>query len=196
MLKPRDLSIHELEQRVGQFFSICGRSDVFQHSLKVAHICKGIAAKYSMNENHAYACGLLHDLGRAYGDNEMVDFCSTNSIDIVEEETRAPGILHQKVSKLLASSEFEIDDEAILSAIEVHTTLCENPTDLALALFVSDKLSWDSNDNDEFTAEMLEMLDVSLRGSAAVYLKHLLSNPDNLPVVHPWTKSAYRTFCQ
>ncbi len=64
-----------------------------------------------------------------------------NNLYIDEAELKYPFILHQKISRLLANTFFNVEDERILSSIECHSTLKANPTSYDMALFVADKLS-------------------------------------------------------
>ena len=75
----------------------------------------------------------------------------------------------------LASQHFKITDEQVLSAIECHTTLRKNFTELDLIVFLADKISWDGGDNAPFRQGLLTALSVNLQSAALYYIKEFLT---------------------
>lgn len=111
-------------------------------------------------------------------------------ISLNKEEIEFPMIIHQKISKHIARQKFGIEDEAILSAIECHTTLKKNYSKLDLVLFIADKIMWDQEGEPPYLAGLLGELEYSLERAAFYYINYLLNN--NIKVVHPWLRDAYK----
>ena len=107
---------------------------------------------------------------------------------MLTEEREFPLIIHQKLSKYLASQHFKITDEQVLSAIECHTTLRKNFTELDLIVFLADKISWDGGDNAPFRQGLLTALSVNLQSAALYYINFIIA--DGLKVAHPWLLEA------
>lgn len=101
----------------------------------------------SISKSQAFVAGLLHDIGGVYPNHQRVEKAELFGIELLTEEREFPLIIHQKLSKYLAREHFKITDENILSAIECHTTLKENFTELDLIVFLADKISWDGGDD-------------------------------------------------
>jgi HD superfamily phosphohydrolase YqeK len=123
--------------------------------------------------------------------NQAVDAAAEYSIDVLEEERTAPGLLHQKLSKVMAAEAFGIRDSIVLKAIECHTTLKADANDIELILFVADKLTMDAPDSKPVIAGILKGLDQSLAHAAFSYINYSLENRDTLIVLHPWMLEAY-----
>ncbi|MDM5146351.1 hypothetical protein ICE98_03488 [Lactococcus lactis] len=138
--------------------------------------------------SQAFIAGLLHDIGGIYPNDQRVEKAEIFNIELLTEEREFPLIIHQKLSKYLASQHFKITDENILSAIECHTTLKENFTELDLIVFLADKISWDGGDNAPFRQGLLTALSVNLQSAALYYINFIID--DGLKVAHPWLLEA------
>ncbi len=78
----------------------------------------------------------------------------------------------------------------MLSAIECHTTLKGNPSELDKIVFVADKIAWDQSGTPPYLDDLLAALDRSLDQAALVYLDFLWDQREQLRVVHPWMVAA------
>ena len=95
----------------------------------------------------------------------MLSYALKNKLYIDEAEQRYPFLLHQRISKLIAESVFNITDPNILSAIECHTTLKANPTAYDMKISINDFIL-------RATAIALKEspnINVSLEGNEMVY---------------------------
>ncbi|MGX7010946.1 HD domain-containing protein [Lactococcus cremoris] len=142
----------------------------------------------SISKSQAFVAGLLHDIGGVYPNHQRVEKAELFGIELLTEEREFPLIIHQKLSKYLAREYFKITDENILSAIECHTTLKENFTELDLIVFLADKISWDGGDNVPFKEGLLTALSVNLQSAALYYIDFIIN--DGLKVAHPWLLEA------
>lgn len=161
---------------------------LFQHSLAVAKTAKELAEKNHADSDQAFIAGLLHDIGGIYPNNERVKIAEKLGIELLKEELEFPLIIHQKISKLLAKIFFGVLDENTLNAIECHTTLRANFTELDLIVFLADKISWDGGDNAPFKKVLNEALETSLEAAALAYIDFIID--EGLKVVHPWLLEA------
>ena len=107
--------------------------------------------------------------------------------EVLKEEERFPMILHQKQSAFIAEELFNIYDEEILSAIECHTTLKREASDLDKVVFIADKIKWDRSDSAPYLDQLNVALDISLDEGCKVYINWVLSD---ILVLHPWLKDA------
>jgi HD superfamily phosphohydrolase YqeK len=137
-----------------------------------------------------------HDLGRVVRNEEIIDFCKLNSIDVSDEERQLPSILHQKISCLIAEKVFKINNTIILDAIRYHTTSRKNPSITEIEVFLADKLSWKECEYKELLQEMKEELKHSKESSIFYYLNNLYKNKEKLKVYHFDSKEAYEFFYQ
>lgn len=105
-----------------------------KHSVRVALMAAGVAAKYRLNEHDVIqACG-LHDVAKNLDLSapELAGFT-------IGEEVPAP-VLHQYTGAYMAEHTFGIVDEAILNAIRYHTSGRPNMGILEKLVFLSDML--------------------------------------------------------
>ena len=59
--------------------------------------------------------------------------------------------------------DFGIEDNEILSAIECHTTLKKNYSDIDLVLFVADKIKWDQEGKPPYLDGLLQAFKLFFR---------------------------------
>ncbi len=110
----------------------------FQHTLGVAYTAAAMAMKYEVDVKKALIAGLLHDCAKCMSDEKLLKLSEKENIEVTDVERRNPYLLHAKVGAMLASKEYDIDDEEILDAITYHTTGRPGMTDLDKIVFVAD----------------------------------------------------------
>lgn len=149
---------------------------------------------YFWNEDfgRAETAGWLHDASVVVPPEEWVELAQRTGITVLPEECAYLMILHQKLSAAMARDVFSIDDPAVLSAIECHTTLKMRATPLDKILFVADKLEWDLAGHPPYLADLATALERSLDAAGMEYLEFLWQCRDSLPLLHPWMAAAYR----
>ena len=165
--------------------------EIAEHCSKVANEAARLAERFNIDDVSSRIAGYLHDVGRVFSDKQSVDIAFQLGIQVLNEEHTYAGLLHQKLSKVLAYELFGIRDNNILSAIECHTTLKAGASDSDLVLFIADKLSWDSSDSKPIIGGILNGLEVSLKHGAFSCISYLYENRNNIKVLHPWTLAAY-----
>jgi predicted HD superfamily hydrolase involved in NAD metabolism len=109
-----------------------------EHSWRVAAEAGRLARFWKENPGRAETAGWLHDISVIVPPEERVDLARRLGIDVLPEERAYPMILHQKLSAAMACEVFSIQDPAVLSAIECHTTLKAGAGRLDKILFVAD----------------------------------------------------------
>lgn len=167
------------------------KEDVLKHVEDVANIAVELAKAYNLNVAKTKLAALLHDISGIMTPQEMYDFAKMCGLEIDPAEEKHHALLHQRVSKIIAQEEFDINDSDILNAIECHTTLKKNASLYDKIIFIADKMSWDSKGvpsyNDLLKNASLESLNIACYS----YIKYQFDN--NLLVMpHQWIIEAYK----
>lgn len=110
----------------------------FQHTLGVEFTATALAMKHDEVLLDAQIAGLLHDCAKCLSDEKLIKICVKNHLDISEVERRNPYLLHGKAGAVLAKSEFGIEDQNILNAIQYHTTGRPGMSKLEKIIFIAD----------------------------------------------------------
>lgn len=110
----------------------------YAHTLGVAETAFKMAKCYGYDMHKAYLAGLLHDCAKSVPDNEKIQICEENNIEISDAEKFNPFLLHAKAGVFLAKDKYGIADEDILSSIRFHTTGNINMSLLEKIIFVAD----------------------------------------------------------
>lgn len=110
----------------------------YRHSLGVADTCACLAMRYGIDMERAYIAGLLHDCAKCVPDQQKIEECKSNNIDISEVELNSPYLLHSKLGAFYAKMKYNITDEEICTAIKWHTTGKPHMTLLEQICFLAD----------------------------------------------------------
>ena len=184
-----------LTEQVKCIFAEAGKPEEYDHSLRVADNIVKLSEKYNLDKTQTYTAAMLHDTGKIIEVKKRIEFCSRNDMEILDEEKDQPELLHQKISAKLASLLFSIEDEEILNAISIHTTLSSDPGLLGKLLFIADKLILEDEEYREVVEAMnKEVYDnFSADKAISIYLEYLFFTDDD-KTLHPWMKNAYKKF--
>lgn len=155
---------------------INNKEDTFHHVKAVANTNIDIAKQFGLDEYLCEMSGYLHDISVVINPNDMLAYMVNNNLFIDEAEKKYPFILHQRISKLLSQSLFNITDKTILSAVECHTTLKSQPSKYDIALFIADKLSWDQEGKPPFYDVVKNALSISLEKACLEYINYIIDN--------------------
>lgn len=183
---------HPIFQAIGELFEKNNGENTWLHCIKVAQESKQVAIRFGYSPEVAELAGWLHDIGTIIPNEEKIAVAQSYGLEVLEEETQFPYILHQKISMAMSQDIFGISDVELLHAISCHTTLRPNSSLLDKILFVADKLSWDQSDAAPYLKEMRRGLETSLEEAAKIYLTHVWRNRMHMKVVHPWLAEAYQ----
>jgi predicted HD superfamily hydrolase involved in NAD metabolism len=179
-----------MRQDVTQFLIDSGFPETAAHVVNVADEAMRTAVLFDISRRQAELAGLLHDISTVIPNERRVQAARELDIDLLPEEETFPMIIHQKLSVPIARELFGVTDAVVLSAIECHTTLKGNPSELDKVVFVADKIAWDQFGTPPYLGDLLAALDQSLDQAALVYLDFLWEQRDQLRVVHPWMVAA------
>lgn len=184
----------DLAHDVDALEALHGREITREHLHRVAPLARQLAERFGLDPVRAETAAWLHDIGGVFAYPEMVGACEALGLTVLPEEARAPMLLHQKLSALIAREVFGVEDEEMLDAIRCHTTLRARPTPLDELLFVADKLEWDRPGEPPYKARLLAALDVSLEAGARLVVADLWAERAELFAVHPWLRAAHEWF--
>lgn len=181
----------DLAERAQGFLIAAGMPATAAHCAAVADESRRIAAQYGLDQELAWAAGMLHDISVVVPNDQRVVAAEERNVDILPEERLFPMILHQKLSVVVAAELFGVRDAAVLSAIGCHTTLKAGASEIDKVVFVGDKIAWDQPGRPPWLELILDALTDSLDAAALVYLSYLWEQRETLPVLHPWAAAAY-----
>ena len=125
----------------------------YKHTIGVMYTAAALCMKYKEDIYKGMLAGVLHDCGKLIEIKDYVKACENYGITFDDELYKAPHLLHGLLGAYFAKTRYDIHDEDILRAIEVHTTGCPNMSLLDKIIFVADYIE---PDRDE--AEDLELL--------------------------------------
>lgn len=110
----------------------------FDHTKRVSDCAVEIARIYGVDEKKAKLAGFFHDCAK-YKDLEIIkEMAAKYGLELNEDMTKAPQIIHAHLGAIFAQKMYGIDDEDILNAIKYHTTGREKMSDLEKIIFLAD----------------------------------------------------------
>ncbi|NSV98653.1 HD domain-containing protein [Enterococcus faecalis] len=178
-----------LKNEIKQYLVSKNCEKTYYHCMEVGEYAYQLGEKYLTSPEKVSIAGYLHDISAVYPNNQRINVAQKYGIELNEAEMAFPMIIHQKISKSIAKMDFGIEDNEILSAIECHTTLKKNYSDINLVLFVADKIKWDQEGKPPYLDGLLQALNCSLENAAYFYIDYILKH--DIKVVHPWLWDAY-----
>ncbi|WP_289460783.1 bis(5'-nucleosyl)-tetraphosphatase (symmetrical) YqeK [Enterococcus faecalis] len=178
-----------LKNEIKQYLVSKNCEKTYYHCMEVGEYAYQLGEKYLTSPEKVSIAGYLHDISAVYPNNQRISVAQKYGIELNEAEMAFPMIIHQKISKSIAKMDFDIEDNEILSAIECHTTLKKNYSDIDLVLFVADKIKWDQEGKPPYLDGLLQALNCSLENAAYFYIDYILKH--DIKVVHPWLWDAY-----
>lgn len=178
-----------LKNEIKQYLVSKNCEKTYYHCMEVGEYAYQLGEKYLTSPEKVSIAGYLHDISAVYPNNQRINVVQKYGIELNEAEMAFPMIIHQKISKSIAKMDFGIEDNEILSAIECHTTLKKNYSDIDLVLFVADKIKWDQEGKPPYLDGLLQALNCSLENAAYFYIDYILKH--DIKVVHPWLWDAY-----
>lgn len=116
----------------------------FYHSQCVMKRCEEIAIKLDYDVDIAKKVGIAHDIAKEIPQDEKLEYCKKNNIEIDEIEKENLGLLHAKIGADIAKKELNFN-ESMCNAIKAHTTGLPSMDMLAKILFIADRTSSDRN---------------------------------------------------
>ena len=108
----------------------------YEHTLQVANTARMFAKCNGIDENKAYIAGLLHDIAKEMDVDKMTTLMEKFYPQHLQSSIP---VWHQWLSSYLAKVYFNVSDEEILQAIQVHTTASTSMSKLDMCLYCADK---------------------------------------------------------
>ena len=125
--------MHALREIITKKFT----AKLLSHSLGVEDMARRLAISYGADEEKAALAGLLHDYGKTYSIDELLQFAVANNV-VDELSLQEQSLLHAPVGSWLLEHELGIDDPEVLYAVKIHTTGAADMTLLAKIIYLAD----------------------------------------------------------
>lgn len=113
----------------------------FQHTMNVKKLAVRMAQHYGVNTEKAALAAILHDSAKELPRTELLQIMQDNAIIKKGTQNRPEPVWHGICAAILAKTQWNVQDEEILSAIACHTTGKENMSKLDKILFLADMTS-------------------------------------------------------
>lgn len=108
----------------------------YAHTVSVAKTAVMLAKAHHLDEKKAYVMGMLHDLTKAFSDEDnqkIIAIYKPEWLDI------SPKVWHSYTAVIWAKQNMYLDDPDIAYALE-HHTIGDGKTDYAALLYIADKI--------------------------------------------------------
>lgn len=112
----------------------------YEHSIRVAKMCKKICKRFNLDEEIGYFLGVAHDMCKYYSKEELTSIVQNHGIEIIQIEKERPALLHGPVAAILLKEKYGVEDDFVLEAIYNHTSGKVGMCDYSKALFIADKI--------------------------------------------------------
>lgn len=112
----------------------------YAHSMRTAETLVALCKNYGLNEEKGRLSGIAHDMCKNCSDEELFSLVKKDGKPVSELETSCPSLLHGRAAAVLIQEKFGVTDPEIIDAIANHTFGSVDSCDLALLLFVADKI--------------------------------------------------------
>lgn len=170
-----------------------GQDHRYEHSVRVARCADVLAQLHGLDAGKARQAGMLHDLARLYPPERLVAECTARGMAIGEFERAHPVVLHARLGAAIARERFGVCDDAVLSAIEKHTTAAGEMSGLDCAVYLADSL--EPARNFPARSELWELacrdLRAAMRGAILHAVEHVGKEGGSIA---PQTLAAARAF--
>lgn len=166
----------------------------YEHTLGVMYTAAALAMKHKADINQALLAGLLHDCAKCYSDEKKRLLCDKYNVTLSQFEIDNPALIHAKLGAVLANKKYEIEDEAVCSAIACHTTGAPGMTKLDKIVFIADYIEPHRNkaqrlDDIRYTAfENLDEAVIMILCDTLDYLK------ETTKIIDPMTQKTYEYY--
>ena len=94
----------------------------FQHTMNVKNLAVRMAQHYGVDTEKAALAAILHDSAKELPRTELLQIMQDNAIIKKGTQNRPEPVWHGICAAILAKTQWNVQDEEILSAIACHTT--------------------------------------------------------------------------
>ena len=139
--------LDELRQRMNNTLS----HHRYAHSESVAAYSAELARRWGVDEELAYAAGLLHDMMHYLPAEEYLSWALVYGVRCDRAALEDPQLLHGPLAAAVLEQDYYCDDPELLQAVRCHTVPAPEMCDLAKIVFVADILeptrpAWEGQD--------------------------------------------------
>ncbi|WP_036452814.1 nicotinate-nucleotide adenylyltransferase [Mycoplasma buteonis] len=108
-----------------------------KHCVATASFAAELAKAHKISAKKAYLAGIMHDIAKTWSEEKSREFIA----EFEPEKQNIPAHkLHQLCGMLWAKHFYGVTDLEILKAIEFHTTMSDNMSNLDKIIFIADKI--------------------------------------------------------
>ena len=111
-----------------------------QHIVGVEQMSVELARHYHIDVEKAAWAGLMHDLAKYFKPSVLLQMARDEGIEVDPVCEANPHLLHADVSAIVARNRFDMQDEAVLEAIALHTLGRPGMSLLSCVVFIADSL--------------------------------------------------------
>ncbi|WP_294430789.1 bis(5'-nucleosyl)-tetraphosphatase (symmetrical) YqeK [uncultured Treponema sp.] len=112
----------------------------YAHSMRTAQTLADLCKNYGLDEEKGWIAGIAHDMCKDCSDEELFALVKKDGKPVSALEESKPALLHGRAAAILIQEKFGVKDSEIIDAIANHTFGSVDSCDLALLLFVADKI--------------------------------------------------------
>jgi predicted HD superfamily hydrolase involved in NAD metabolism len=141
----------------------------YDHSVRVAELCRSLCVKFGLDPAKGYLAGLGHDICKSGRDKWLLLLASQDGHPLSDIEAAKPALLHGRAASVLLATDFGVTDRSVLDAIRHHTFGSPGLDQLGKILFVSDKIEPGRIDYDG--AQRKKILESDLDGMVRLVLE-------------------------
>jgi len=159
------------------------------HSVNTMKEAISLAEHYGENRDIAAIAGLLHDCAKNLSDDETIEYCSVNGIELSIIEQKQVFLMHGTVGAIIAKEKYGINDEVILNAIRYHTTGCSEMNMMDKIIFLADYIEPGRTHSGVENARKLAYVDINKALICAFdsVIKYVMERNG---LIHPFTIEA------
>lgn len=112
--------------------------DRFIHSLNVADMAEELAEIHNCDKKKAYLAGLVHDCTKNTPYEKQFEIMNLGGMKLTPLEIENKKLWHAMSGSVFIKSEYDINDEEIISAVRYHTTGKADMSLLEKIVYVAD----------------------------------------------------------
>lgn len=130
----------ELFEQIREYAQSAVSEKRYAHSMRTAETLAKLCKNYGLDEEKGWVAGIAHDMCKKCTDEELFALVKKDGMPVSELEKNNPSLLHGRAAAVLIQEKFGVTDSEIIDAIANHTFGSADSCDLALLLFVADKI--------------------------------------------------------
>ena len=171
----KSLNICEIKHKLSQMLD----PKRLAHTYAVCEAAIILAERFGADKNKAYQAALLHDCARGLNEEQLKTYCHENNIELDDYMKNEINPVHALVGADMAKRQFDISDEAVLSAIRNHAIGCEKMSLLDKIIYVADAIEPNrtGSDADKARAAAKKDLDKAIPHVMRIKSYHLQGRP-------------------